>query len=111
MEAPGSAARRRVPRFVRVLRTRPRLVLSALVGLAVAAAAPAGWRMSTRVLVGWDIGVAIYLIAAGAVVARADIARIRRHAALQDEGQVVVVMLTVAAALASLGAILAELGS
>ena len=41
---------------------------------------------------------------------RAEIAHIRRHAALQDEGQVAMLVGTVTAALASLGAIVAELG-
>jgi uncharacterized membrane protein len=39
-----------------------------------------------------------------------DVTRIRRRAALQDEGRIAVLVLVVAAALASLGAILAELG-
>jgi len=103
--------RRCLPRFVRILRARPRLMLSTVVGIAIAALLPATWRLSTRALIGWDVGVAVYLIAAGLMVGRADIGRIRRRAALHDEGQFAVLGLTVAAALASLGAILAELGS
>src|SRR5262249_57654469 len=44
-------------------------------------------------------------------MARASSAHIRRNAARHDEGRVGILVLTVAAALASLGAILAELGS
>ena len=43
-------------------------------------------------------------------LARSDVHHIRRRAALQDEGQLAILGLTVAAALASLGAIFAELG-
>ena len=43
------------------------------------------------------------------MIARADMARIRRNAALQDEGRLAMLVLTVAAALASLAAILIEL--
>ena len=107
----AQSARRRLPRFVRIIRARPRLMLSTLVGIVVVVLLPAPWRPSTRALIGWDIGVAVYLTAAGIMVARSDIARIRRHAALQDEGQLAILALTVAAALATLGAILADLSS
>ena len=97
-------------RLVRVIRARPRLFLAALTGLVVIAALPGPWRLSTRLLTGWDIGVALYLLLALRLMGRAEIAHIRRHAALQDEGQVAMLVGTVTAALASLGAIVAELG-
>ncbi|HTY77634.1 MAG TPA: DUF1345 domain-containing protein [Candidatus Bathyarchaeia archaeon] len=62
-------------------------------------------------MVGWDIGVAIYLTLALFMMARADVQNIRRRAAEQDEGQSVILVLTVAAAVASLGAIVVELSS
>src|SRR5438552_13701541 len=57
---------RRPPRLVRIVRTRPRLFFSALLGLAVIALlfAASDWRVATRLLVGWDIGVGLYLILA-----------------------------------------------
>jgi len=97
-------------RLVRVIRARPRLFLAALTGLIVIAVLPGTWRLSTRLLTGWDIGVALYLLLAMRLMGRAEIAHIRRHAALQDEGQVAMLVGTVTAALASLGAIVAELG-
>jgi len=97
-------------RLVRVIRARPRLFLAALTGLIVIAVLPGTWRLSTRLLTGWDIGVALYLLLALRLMGRAEIAHIRRHAALQDEGQVAMLVGTVTAALASLGAIVAELG-
>src|SRR5579872_4265059 len=101
----------RWPKFIRIIRARPRLFLSALLGLIAIVALPAEWRMPTRLVAGWDIGVGLYLILALQLMARSDIAGIRRRAMLQDEGQFVILILTIAAALASLGAIIAELGA
>jgi uncharacterized membrane protein len=102
---------RRLPYVVRVIRTRPRLFLSALCGLGVAIVLPAEIRFPTRLLIGWDVGVVAYLGLAYYMIAHSDIARIKRRAAQQDEGRFVILILTAAAALASLGAILAELGT
>jgi uncharacterized membrane protein len=101
---------RRLPKFLRVIRARPRLFLAALFALVVAVLTPPDWRMATRMLVGWDAGVAAYL-AAAFVLMRSDVGRIRRRAALQDEGRFAILVLVVAAALASLGAIVAQLGT
>jgi len=97
---------------VRIIRARPRLFLSALLGLAVfgAVTLASDWRSATRLLVGWDAGVILYLALVAALAARSDVHRIRRHAGVQDEGQVAIMILTVAAAMASLAAIFAELG-
>jgi uncharacterized membrane protein len=97
-------------RALRIIRIRPRLFLSALVGVAIAAVLPASLHVATRVLIGWDICVGLYLILAFRIMATADIDKMRRQAARQDEGRIAVLFLTAIAALASLGAILAELG-
>jgi uncharacterized membrane protein len=55
--------------------------------------------------------VALYLVLALHVMARSDIERIRRRAVLEDEGDIAILVLTVAAALASLVAIFVELGA
>jgi uncharacterized membrane protein len=107
---PSQVARRKLPRIVRAVRARPRLFLSALLGLAVGVMLPHEWRIATRMLVAWDVGVAAYLVVAYTAMANADTARIRRRAALLDEDRTVFLILTAAAALASLGAIVAELG-
>ncbi len=103
-------APRRWPRVVRIVRARPRLFLATVLGAIVGIALPGEWRAATRLLVGWDAGVAIYLALVFAAMANSDVARIRRRAALLDEDRAVFLVLTAAAALASLGAIIAELG-
>jgi uncharacterized membrane protein len=99
-----------MPRAVRIVRARPRLFVSAALGIALGLVLPAEWRVSTRILVGWDTSVAIYLVLAIAAMANADVARIRRRAVQLDEGRVAFLVLTAAAALASIGAIVAQLG-
>jgi uncharacterized membrane protein len=107
-----AAASREAPWLVRVVRSRPRLFGSAAVGIgATALLVVIAWRPATRLLVGWDLGVTLYLVLAYHTMASAQVDEIRRHAALQDEGRVTILILTVAAALASLAAILAELAS
>lgn len=107
----GVAERRRDPLrgFMRIVRTRPRLFLAVLLGLAIAAIAPSGWRPATRALVGWDIALAVYLVLAFRLMTGCDAHHIRRRAALQDEGRFTILVLVVGSALASLMAILAEL--
>ena len=101
----------RSPWLLRIVRARPRLFISggfgAFVTLALTAAP--GWRPTTRLLVGWDIGIALYLILAFHMMARSDVHRLRHRAASQDEGRFTILVLTVAAALASLAAIVVEL--
>jgi uncharacterized membrane protein len=103
--------KRRPPKFVRVIRARPRLFLSALFGLLVIAALPNHWPLTTRLLVGWDVGVALYLIVAYELMMRTDLTGLRQRAALQDEGRIAVLVLTVIAALASMAAIVIELAT
>ena len=100
-------------RLVRIVRARPRLFLSALLGLAVIALllAICNWRAATTLLIGWDIGIALYLVLALIMMRRSDVHRIRHRAALQDEGQIAMLVLTVTAAAASFVAIFAELGT
>ncbi len=63
-----------------------------------------------RALIGWDAGVLIYLVWVAVIMARCStVAAIKKNAAVQDEGAWTILVLTVAAAIASLGAIFAEL--
>jgi uncharacterized membrane protein len=88
-----------------------RLFISVAFGVAVALALTAvPWRMPTRVIIGWDLGIALYLILSGRAAARATIATMRQRAAINDDGAIALLVLAAAAALASLAAVLAELG-
>jgi uncharacterized membrane protein len=99
------------PRIVRLARSHLRLWISIALGVAVMAALPATWRLATRLLIGWDIGVLFYLVLVAAMMARSTVTELRLHAAAQDEGARALLALIVVAAMASLGAIFAELAA
>jgi uncharacterized membrane protein len=101
--------RRRLRMPLLLVRQRPRLFVSAAIGVAIAFLLPPHWPLP-RLLTAWDAGVALYLILAYRLIARAGVSNIRRRAARQDEGRVTILALTVVAATASLGAIVVELG-
>ena len=98
------------PWVLRFLRGHVRLWSAIAIGIAVYALAPTSLAFSTRFLVGWDVGVVCYLIVLAITMARASPSDIRYHSAMQDEGAFALLVLAVAAALVSLGAIFAELG-
>src|SRR5215813_1248486 len=106
-----NGARERVPWIVRIGRAHVRLWMSAAFGTAVGAILALSTRLGpvTCALAGWDAGVAFYLAAVAVMMARSPATEIRRHAAAQDEGAFAILLLAAAAALASLGAIFAEL--
>ena len=103
----------RPPWVWRIIRARPRLFASTVLGIAacVVLAVVTDWRPVMRGLVGWDIGIGLYVILAFEMMARANVHEIRRRAATQDDGAIVILVLTVATALASLLAIIALLGT
>jgi uncharacterized membrane protein len=97
----------------RIIRARPRLFVSSVVGMAAIGllAGLTSWRPVMRGLVGWDIGIGLYVILAVEMMLRADVHQIRRRAATQDDGAIVILVMTVATALASLLAIVVLLGT
>jgi uncharacterized membrane protein len=97
--------------LVRIVRARPRLFAAAVFGLTVFPMLPTAWRFATRLLLGWDAGVALYLALVYHLMAVSHVGHIRLRARVEDEGRIAILVLTAAAALASLGAIVAELGS
>jgi uncharacterized membrane protein len=89
-----------------------RLIMSAAFGVAVTLlllAAPL--PPAARILLGWDAGAALYLTLIARMMARASVASMRKRAAINDEGAIAVLALATAAALASLAAVVAELGN
>ncbi len=108
MQSPAS---RWMLKPVRLAWTHIRLVLSVIIGVAIYWILPVDLRNTSRILIGWNIGLLLYLVSTAFVLARFDLGRVRRRAKDEDEGEVLILLLTVAAAAASLVAIIAELGS
>lgn len=103
---PAPQHRFRSTRISRFLQARWRLLFSTLVCVALAVFLPDGYRLVSRVLMGWDAGVALYVVLVLAMIVNSDTSRLRRESALQDEGRIAIPILTVTAAMASLGAII-----
>ncbi|MBK7955133.1 MAG: DUF1345 domain-containing protein [Candidatus Accumulibacter sp.] len=91
------------------VRARPRLMIACGMGVLTFLALPQELAPATRTLITWDLGAGLYLVLAWLMMARATVEHMRWRARTQDDGAVVVLVLTVAAALASIAAILIEL--
>jgi uncharacterized membrane protein len=96
---------RNLPMPVRVVYGRPRTFIAISLGIAVLFLLPDTRRLATRLIVGWDVFAALYLVLAYVMMLRCDVAHIRRSAVLQDDGRFLILLLTAFGALASLGAI------
>ncbi len=91
--------------------TRPRMATSALVGVVAAFAAPGIEHAVTRALLGWNVGVWLFLVLIGTMMFRADHEHLKRAAITQAEGAATVLAIVVAAAVASIVAIVIELAA
>ena len=91
------------------IRNRPRLAVATLAGALTFLALPGHLPRITNGLLAWDAGVGLYLVLALIMMLRSDVTRARWRASREDEGALVILALTVAAALASVAAIFVEL--
>jgi uncharacterized membrane protein len=94
---------------VRVVYARPRTFISIAIGVIAFLLLPSSLRLVTRLLIGWDITVASYLILVYTMVLRSGLAHIRRNAVLQDDGRFLILLVTALGAFASIAAIIFEL--
>ena len=102
---------RKLPKPLRVVYARPRTFVALALGLIAIVLLPASLRLVTRLLIGWDVFVAFYLVLVFTLAFRGGISHIRRNAALQDDGRFVILIVTAVGAFASLAAIVSELGA
>src|SRR5579859_5524477 len=94
-----------------LLRSRPRLYTSLLLGILVTAFAPQTLKLPVRFLLGWDSTVSLYLMFAFMMMARATQRTMRRRAIQHRDGRWVILTLMALAAGASLFAIGQILGA
>jgi len=100
---------RGMPKPLRIVLSRPRTFISLAIGLASLLFLPPSWRPASRLLVAWDIFVAIYMGLAFITVFSCGIDDIRRQAARQDDGRFFILIMTGLGAFASIAAIVMEL--
>jgi uncharacterized membrane protein len=99
------------PRPVRHILARPRLFVAVAIGFLVAVALPQSLAMHeiTRSIIGWNAGAILYLALSGVMMASSTQEQMHFRAKLHDEGRIAILILVILVALASLGAIVAEL--
>jgi uncharacterized membrane protein len=108
-EDPLLARFRKMSRPVRVVYGRPRTFISILIGIVAFVVLPGSLRLVTRLLIAWDIFVALYLLLVFIMMYRCSLAYIRRNAVLQDDGRFLIPLLTALGAFASIAAIVFQL--
>jgi len=108
-EDPRLVRFRKMSRPVRVVYARPRTFISILIGIVAFFLLPGSLRLVTRLLIAWDIFVALYLLLVYIMMFRCGLARIRRNAVLQDDGRFLIPLVTALGAFASIAAIVFQL--
>ncbi len=98
-------------RLVAFYKSRPRLFYALAIGLVAGFAIPVDGGAVSQALVGWNVATWFYLVFIWTLMHRADEQDIRQYAKNQDENAWVILVVLSAAALASLVAIVFELGS
>jgi uncharacterized membrane protein len=102
---------RQWPRILQPFASRPHLLAGALVGVAIyLLARPWVAPDVTRALIGWDVGALIFLILTLIGMVDVNHDRMKRRAIEHDEGRHFILLLATVAAVASVAAIVAELG-
>jgi len=102
---------RKMSRPVRVVYGRPRTFISIVLGIAAFFLLPGSLRLVTRMLIGWDSFVTLYLLLVYSMMLRSGLTHIRRNAVLQDDGRFLILLVTALGAFASIAAIVFELGA
>ena len=108
LSLPATASR---PYLIRLLLARPRLFVSVVMGLLTGLLLPEGiaHQAVTRAIIGWNVGAILYLVLAMRMMFWSTHERMRSRALQHDEGNSVVLLLVMTAALVCIGAIVAEL--
>ena len=95
--------------FLRQITARPRTVAGVLVAVILCFLLPADWHRTTRIIVALDAGGLVFLISTWVMMARSTTRHMRLRAAAQDEGQLVILLMTAGAAIFSMVTVAFEL--
>jgi len=105
------ATKKLAPMPIRMAKLHAKLAIAIVVGIAAGLCAILfDLRLETQMLIGWNVGLAVYLWLTHTMIRRADVAHIRRRAAQQDEGAAGILVLSIGATIASMVAIVFEIG-
>jgi len=90
---------------------RPRLAVCIAAAIIAYLFAPGDWRLPTRLLAAWNVGAVLFVVLVVTMMARANSHTMRRRATIEDNDRWVLLTIGVAAAVAAMAAIVAELGA
>ena len=93
------------------LRTRPRLIASALSGIAAAWLLPQAMPPAQRAVLAWNAAIWLYLLLIWVDMARLDHGRLRQRAVDHADGARVVLVIAVVTSIACLAAVVTELAT
>src|SRR5258708_4363508 len=95
---------RKMSKPIRVVYARPRTFISVLIGIIAffllpgsllpGSLLPGSLRLVTRLLIAWDIFIAVYLLLVYTMMFRCGLAYIRRNAVLQDHAPFLLLLVT-----------------
>jgi uncharacterized membrane protein len=106
------ATQSRWPKVLQPIVARPRLLAGAVMGVAVyLVAGPWIVRPVSRGIIAWDCAVVVFLALTLVYMAGSDQAKMKRNALTHDEGKHFILLIAIAAAVASVGALSAELAN
>lgn len=97
--------------WLRVLHARQRLFYSLIIGAVLFVILPSGWRLTTRLVLSWDVLTLTYLATTAQLIARSTPETCRRRAALYDEGDWLILAITLLGATFSFATIVMELAA
>jgi uncharacterized membrane protein len=100
---------KKLPKPVRVVYARPRTFIALAIGMVAFFLLPDSLRLVTRLLLGWDVFVAFYLVLVYVMMMRCGLAHIRRNAVREDDGRFLILLLVALGAFASIAAIVLDL--
>ena len=97
--------------LINAVKTRPRLLISIVVGAICVAVVPDAWQWPrvTRMTIGWNVGALLYLGLAIHMMFWGSHERMRKRAVREDDGRLILLAMVVLSAITCLGAIVAEL--
>ena len=98
-------------RFFRHILLRPRLFICAVMAVVAILVMPEHWHISTRLLLGWNVGAWLFLALSVRFMLRSSEDHRRAQAIAGDESELVILTLAVLASFFSMGAIFAQLAN
>jgi uncharacterized membrane protein len=97
--------------WLRVLQARQRLFYALIIGAVLFVFLPSSWRLTTRLVLSWDVLTLTYLATTAHLIAKSTTETCRRRAARYDEGDWLILVITLFGVTFSFATIVMELAA